>query len=243
MDFEDAINVALLTLKSGNSRGMVVRLDEETMEAEIVLCVDLGWYSYYGGAAQRLLNGNFFFAGTAIGAQEDCYAGYANGITRFVELTPSGRVLHAGTVNGAGNRFLRIPSMYSGVKPVRVKHVRKPSVLPFNVSLGTEGEGPEEEAARRRELGLQLEPEAKPSGITISAAPSPLAQETTPLDTPLGTEEQEEERDAVAEAVAERERLAAAEIEREVTAQLEEEDRVRERQGGMVLEAAMDGPE
>ena len=48
-------------LGSGNSRGMVLTVDEETLQVTPILSVDLGVFSAAMGSAQLLTDGNYFF--------------------------------------------------------------------------------------------------------------------------------------------------------------------------------------
>ena len=95
---------------SGNSRGMALTINESNMQVSPVLSADLGVFSYSGGSAQLLGNGNYFFAApnVTIGTATNTYA---------IEIFPT-----PGTDTGTqvsnikgpeGYRAFRMPSLYN----------------------------------------------------------------------------------------------------------------------------------
>jgi arylsulfate sulfotransferase len=97
-------------LGSGNSRGMVLTVDENTMQANPVLSVDLGSFSTADGSAQLLSNGNYFFLPAVVLVNLNTESSYA------IEIQPT-----AGTDTGtqvlnqqgtSSYRAFRMPDLY-----------------------------------------------------------------------------------------------------------------------------------
>eukprot|EP00767_Chilomastix_cuspidata_P002366 gnl/Chilomastix_cuspidata/2493.p1 GENE.gnl/Chilomastix_cuspidata/2493~~gnl/Chilomastix_cuspidata/2493.p1 ORF type:complete len:1028 (-),score=59.48 gnl/Chilomastix_cuspidata/2493:31-2733(-) len=117
-----------VNLRSGNSRGIVMKIDEHTKVARITNVFDLGFYSEVGGTARRLENGNFFFAGGSVfSSTQSSSARFISsgkprggvhpilrGSTVFTEITPAGEVVYAGRLENSSNRMFRLPSLYVG---------------------------------------------------------------------------------------------------------------------------------
>jgi arylsulfate sulfotransferase len=91
------------------SRGQVYQLDEQTKTATLVLNTDLGLYSLALGSAERLSNGNYWFA-----------AGFlpdASGICG--EVDSNGRSIFSVRTAAPVYRSYRLPDMYSPVRGSR----------------------------------------------------------------------------------------------------------------------------
>src|SRR5579862_1332841 len=91
----------------GDSRGMVLQIDESAMQATPALSVDLGVYSSAVGSAQLLGDGNYFFM-----------AGFTNGTTGYaIEVQPSpGTLTGTQVFNMSGTlsyRSWRMTSLYT----------------------------------------------------------------------------------------------------------------------------------
>lgn len=88
---------------SANSRGQVIRLDEEHRTATLLLNADLGEYSFALGSAQKLPNGNFHFElGWVVG-----------GSSLSVEVDPAGSIVYSLRASLPRYRTFRMPSMYT----------------------------------------------------------------------------------------------------------------------------------
>ncbi len=88
---------------AANSRGQVIRLDEQTGTASFVLNTDLGTYSYALGAAQRLSNGNYYF-----------HSGWLPDSTSMItELDPDGHTVFVLHVQAAEYRSFRLRDLYT----------------------------------------------------------------------------------------------------------------------------------
>jgi hypothetical protein len=103
--FDDG-NTRIFTLRSGNSRGQVLRLDEQNRVASVVLNADLGVYSDAVGSAQKLHNGDYFYdAGFVPGP---------NGWTAFsIEVNASGAIVSEIQANRVLYRSFRMTSLYA----------------------------------------------------------------------------------------------------------------------------------
>lgn len=100
-----------LGVGSGNSRGMVLTVDETRMQVTPVLSDDLGVFSTAGGSAQLLPNGNYFFWPAVVLVNLSTQNSFS------IEILPT-----PGTITGTqvlnvqgpgGYRGWRMPSMYS----------------------------------------------------------------------------------------------------------------------------------
>lgn len=88
---------------SAKSRGQAFRLDEQNMVAELVMNVDLGYYAFALGSAQRLENGNYFFD-----------AGFLpDGTGISLETNPSGSVVYALQSSAPQYRTFRMKNLYT----------------------------------------------------------------------------------------------------------------------------------
>ena len=88
---------------NANSRGQMIRLDEQSRTATLVLNADLGQYSFALGAAQKLPNGDFHFD---IGYLPD-------GTSYSVEVDPSGNTVYALHVAAPMYRSFRMRDLYT----------------------------------------------------------------------------------------------------------------------------------
>jgi len=88
---------------SANSRGQVIRLDEQNRVADLIVNVDMGQYSFALGAAQRLPNGNYHFD---IGF-------LLNGTSISVEVDGSGNTVYALQVGAPQYRSFRMRDLYT----------------------------------------------------------------------------------------------------------------------------------
>eukprot|EP00767_Chilomastix_cuspidata_P003316 gnl/Chilomastix_cuspidata/3435.p1 GENE.gnl/Chilomastix_cuspidata/3435~~gnl/Chilomastix_cuspidata/3435.p1 ORF type:complete len:1027 (-),score=101.72 gnl/Chilomastix_cuspidata/3435:10-3090(-) len=127
--------------RNGNSRGIVIRVNERTRRARITSMFDLGFYSEIGGGARRLENGNFFFTGGSVFPASQAAAGrfttagkskvgshpMLRGASAFVELTPEGEVVYAGRFENSSTRVFRLPSLYVGASAVEPQDIRRTS--------------------------------------------------------------------------------------------------------------------
>ncbi len=95
--------------QGGNSRGQVIRLDEQNRTATLALNADLGVYSLALGTAQQMSNGNFNFdAGYIMDPTSPAgSAAYA------VEVDPAGKIVYKAKANAILYRWLRVPDLYS----------------------------------------------------------------------------------------------------------------------------------
>jgi hypothetical protein len=90
-------------LGSGNSRGQVIRLDEQNRTATLLLNTDLGLYSIALGSAQTLPNGNFHFDNGFL----------PDASSQSLELDPSGKLVYALQTRGPEYRSFRMRDIYS----------------------------------------------------------------------------------------------------------------------------------
>ncbi len=96
-------NARNLADPTANSRGQMIRLDEQNRTATVVLNADLGQYSFALGAAQKLPNGDFHFD-----------IGYlADGSSYSVEIDPSGNTVYALHVATPVYRSFRMRDLYT----------------------------------------------------------------------------------------------------------------------------------
>ncbi len=96
-------NVRNASDPNAHSRGQVLRIDEDSRRAELVLNADLGDYSFALGTAQRLPDGNYHFDMGWLGA----------GTARYVEVDPSGRIVYAIDIGAPVYRAFRMPDLYT----------------------------------------------------------------------------------------------------------------------------------
>ena len=87
----------------GNSRGMVLSIDEGNRIITPVISVDLGGYSSALGSAQRLSNGNYHFGSGLVGGSH----------TSAVETTPTGTITSLLNVPAVDYRVFRLRDLYS----------------------------------------------------------------------------------------------------------------------------------
>jgi hypothetical protein len=86
-----------------NSRGQVIRLDEKSPVAPLLLNLDLGQYSFALGAAQTLRNGNYHFSNGFL----------PDASTVAIEVDPAGKPVYALQTCGPEYRSFRMRDMYS----------------------------------------------------------------------------------------------------------------------------------
>jgi len=87
---------------TANSRGQVLKLDEQAMTAKLTLNADLGHFSVALGAAQRAPNNRYYFDSSYL----------ADG-TYALEVTSSGEVVYALHGSDPEYRSFRMPNLYS----------------------------------------------------------------------------------------------------------------------------------
>jgi arylsulfate sulfotransferase len=88
---------------TAHSRGQVLQINEQTGTASLLMNVDLGFYSYALGAAQKLPNGNYHFL-----------AGWLPDSTSIVyEIDPNGQTVFALHVQAAEYRAFRMRDLYT----------------------------------------------------------------------------------------------------------------------------------
>jgi len=103
--FDDG-NKRRATLKTGNSRGQVFRIDEQNRVVTSILNADLGVYSGAVGSAQALRNGNYHFDAGFVAAN--------NSIESYsIEVDPSGRIQYEANQNVILYRTFRMTDMYT----------------------------------------------------------------------------------------------------------------------------------
>jgi len=103
--FDDG-NTRVKNTGSGNSRGQVLRLDEQNRTATLVLNADLGVYSIAVGSAQKLRDGDYHFdAGFVAGP--DGTSSYS------IEVDSSGNIVYASKANTILYRSFRMTDMYT----------------------------------------------------------------------------------------------------------------------------------
>ncbi|MGA2594886.1 MAG: aryl-sulfate sulfotransferase [Bryobacteraceae bacterium] len=90
-----------LGLGSGNSRGMALTVDEQTMQVTPVLSVDLGVYSQAMGSAQLLSDGDYFFLPALVLLSSSHVASFS------IEIYPT-----SGTITGTQVLNLEGPEQY-----------------------------------------------------------------------------------------------------------------------------------
>ena len=100
-------NSRIIETGFGNSRGQVLKLDEENRIATLLLNADLGVYAAAVGSAQRLANGNYFFD-----------AGFVAGVNNapnsfFFEVDPSGQIVYNATIQNLAYRAFRMTDIYN----------------------------------------------------------------------------------------------------------------------------------
>jgi hypothetical protein len=99
-------NTRVFALGSGNSRGQVLRLDEQNRVASVILNADLGVYSLALGAAQKLANGDYTFdAGFVLGP--------TGGTAFSIEVNASGKIVSEIEANTLVYRFFRMTDLYT----------------------------------------------------------------------------------------------------------------------------------
>ena len=90
----------------GNSRGQVIRLDEQSRTASLAMNADLGVYSWAVGSAQRLRNGDYHF--------EAGYVPTAAGLTALsIQVDRQGRIVSSIGADTLLYRSMRLSDMYS----------------------------------------------------------------------------------------------------------------------------------
>jgi hypothetical protein len=105
--FDDG-NTRVAALGGGNSRGQVLSLNEQTMQARLVVNADLGNYSFALGSAQRTPNGNFVFTSGIQPAPDGSWFGQA------IEVSPDGTPAWVLEVPNLEYRAYRIGGLYAG---------------------------------------------------------------------------------------------------------------------------------
>jgi hypothetical protein len=104
---------------SANSRGQVLRVDQQNFTVSHILNADLGVFSAAVGSAQKLGNGNYHFD-----------AGFVdNNSAISFEVDPTGKATGAIRANALEYRTFRLSDLYMGV----------PVVLPLDESQGVPG--------------------------------------------------------------------------------------------------------
>ena len=96
-------NVRNASDPNAHSRGQVLRIDENSRQAELVLNADLGGYSFALGTAQKLPDGNYHFDMGWLGV----------GTARYVEADASGRIVYAFDIGAPVYRAFRMPDLYT----------------------------------------------------------------------------------------------------------------------------------
>ena len=87
----------------GNSRGMVLSIDEGNRIITPAISVDLGGYSSALGSAQRLSNGNYVFGSGLVGGSH----------TSAIETTPTGIITSLLNAAAVDYRVFRLRDLYS----------------------------------------------------------------------------------------------------------------------------------
>jgi hypothetical protein len=95
-------NVRRAEDSSANSRGQVIRIDEQNRVADLIFSVDLGLYSFALGSAQRLPNGDYHFN---VGFLQD-------GTSVSMEVDPSGNTAYALQADAPAYRSFRMRDIY-----------------------------------------------------------------------------------------------------------------------------------
>jgi hypothetical protein len=96
-------NTRVSQLGSGNSRGMVLSVDEGSLTATPAISADLGGYSAALGTAQRLSNGNYEFGSGIVGGSQ----------TEAIETTPTGTITSSLNAAAVDYRVFRLRDLYS----------------------------------------------------------------------------------------------------------------------------------
>jgi hypothetical protein len=96
-------NTRVSQLGSGNSRGMVLSVDEGSLTATPAISADLGGYSAALGTAQRLSNGNYEFGSGIVGGSQ----------TEAIETTPTGTITSLLNAAVVDYRVFRLRDLYS----------------------------------------------------------------------------------------------------------------------------------
>jgi len=110
---------------NANSRGQVLRLDEQNHVASLVLNADLGAYSFALGSAQRLPNGNYHFN---LGWLQP------SNTSQAVEVDPSGARVYTLQSASPAYRSFRLRDLYTPYDP------QPTSVQVARVSTGASGQ-------------------------------------------------------------------------------------------------------
>jgi arylsulfate sulfotransferase len=106
MVFDDG-NTRVQTAGSGNSRGQVIKLDEQNRTATLVLNADLGVYSLAVGSAEKLRDGDYHF--------DAGYVPEGNGTNSYsIEVSPAGQVVYEAKANTILYRSFRVANLYTG---------------------------------------------------------------------------------------------------------------------------------
>lgn len=88
---------------NANSRGQVMKLDEQNRTVQLVMNADLGYYSFALGSAQKLSNGNYSFD-----------AGFrSDGTGISVEVDPTGKTVLSLQSTAPEYRTFRMKDMYT----------------------------------------------------------------------------------------------------------------------------------
>jgi hypothetical protein len=93
--------------RGGDSRGQVLVLNEQTLEATLVVNADLGNFSPVVGSAQSLSNGNFVFTSGAQFGPQGTFG-------QSIEVLPDGTITYALEVNSIEYRSYRTGDLYEG---------------------------------------------------------------------------------------------------------------------------------
>jgi hypothetical protein len=91
--------------RNQDSRGQVWVLDEQTLQATLVLNADLGNYSFALGSAQKLPNGNYVFTSGIQGQ-------YPSVFGQSIEVLPDGTPAYVLQINSAEYRSYRMSDLY-----------------------------------------------------------------------------------------------------------------------------------
>jgi len=100
-------NTRRVALGWGSSRGQVWRLDESTLEAELVLNVDLGGYSPFLGSAEKLPNGSYHFLSGGLSPPDG-----PPSFSHSIEVLPDGTATYLAEWSALAYRSFRLRSLY-----------------------------------------------------------------------------------------------------------------------------------
>ena len=106
--FDDG-NTRRFSNPNANSRGQLLRLDEENLTATLILNADLGQYSFALGAAERLLDGGFHYDAGWI--TSDPLGG--SNASRSIEVGRSGQIVYGAAISTPEYRTYRMANLYT----------------------------------------------------------------------------------------------------------------------------------